>query len=50
MDFLGKKIEDFNSILQRGIKKYNPAKVLVGFTGGSDPVKFNAGCVSSHCI
>lgn len=36
MDFLGKKIEDFNLILQQGISKYNPSKILVGFTGGSD--------------
>jgi 3'-phosphoadenosine 5'-phosphosulfate sulfotransferase (PAPS reductase)/FAD synthetase len=36
MDFLGKKIEDFNSILQGGLSKYKPSKILVGFTGGSD--------------
>lgn len=36
MDFLGEKIEDFKEILNGAIQKYNPSKVLVGFTGGSD--------------
>lgn len=36
MDFLGEKINDFTEIINGAVKKYNPSKVLVGFTGGSD--------------